>query len=281
MTLRDIRRQLKSIESVKKITDAVERVAAAHLRRAQTKAEQSQPYIAKMKKILEHVASTGTSNPLFENRAVKKTAVVVITADKGLAGSFNSNILSKADKFLKNYTHNNVDLLLFGRKGIEYYHKKKWNIRLSQSEWTKMSIHEIHILSDKLVHWFLSGEYDEIWFVYTHYITMAKRNVVVEKFLNISKSENIGAEKVQDFIFEPNTEEILSEILPRYCLTRIQTAFYESHASELASRIIAMQAASKNSEEMIEKLTLIRNKARQAEITKEMIEISAGAKGSQ
>jgi len=281
MSLRDIRRQLKSIESVKKITDAVERVAAAHLRRAQTKAEQSQPYIARMKKMLERVANTAASNPLFEMRAVKKTGLVIVTADKGLAGSFNSNVLAEADSFLKQYTKENVDLLLFGRKGIEHYHKKKWNIRQSYTEWAKMSIHNMHLLSDQLVKWFLNYEYDEIWFVYTHYISMAKRQVVVEKFLNICKSENVGEEKVQDFIFEPSTEDILSEILPRYCLTRIQTAFYESNASELASRIIAMQAASKNSEEMIEKLTLIRNKARQAEITREMIEISAGAKGSQ
>lgn len=272
--LRDIRQRLRSVENVKKITDAMERVAAALLRRAQAKAEQSRPYVLKMKEMLEHLASSDASHPLFTQREVKKTALIVISSDKGLTGAYNSNIFSEADKFLKKYQSNQLDLILFGRKAIDYYKSKPWPTVYKRMEWGgKIELEEITQFSKDQVEAFLSGKYDEIWMIYTHYISIMRKKVTLEKFLNIGKLQT--EKKTVNYIFEPEPEEIYAELLPRYCLTRFQTALNEAYASELASRIVAMQTASKNSENMIESLTLLKNRLRQESITKEIIEISS------
>lgn len=283
-TLKEIRQHLKSIENIKKITDTMERVAAARLRQAQANAEQSRPYIAKLKEILEKVAASDVTHPLFEKREVKRTGLIVISADRGLSGSYNSNIFVAADKFLKSYAPEQVDLILLGRKAIEYYSRKKWNIRYQVTHGIEnRSVHDTTIFSNQLVNWFLEGELDEIWLIYTHYVSVMHRNIVLEKFLNIGRCQVTHKETARisvSYIFEPDPIEILSAILPRYCMTRIQTALYEAYASELAARIVAMQTASKNSEEFINQLTLVKNKTRQRDITREMIEITAGAEGT-
>lgn len=298
-TLRDIRQRLRSIENIKKITDTMERVAAARLRHAQAKAEQSRPYISKMKDILEKVASTEISHPLFEQREAKKIGVVIIAADRGLSGSYNANVFATADDFLKKYNPEQVELFLFGRKAIDYYHRRQWKVHDRYPNWADhTSIHQVSIFSDQLVNAFLSHQLDEVWLIYTQYISVMRRHVSVEKFLNIGKDEfehkyvkpPKGKKREREvapppkalthslnYIFEPSADEVLGQILPRYCMTRIQTALFESHASELAARIVAMQTASKNSEEMITDLTLVKNKTRQRDITREMIEITSGS----
>lgn len=272
--IRDIKRRLHAVENIKKITDAMERVAAARLRRAQTQAEQSRPYINEMKKVLEKLATTEFSHPLFEQRKVKKTGLILIGADRGLSGSYNSTILAKADRFMKNYTPENLELVLFGRKVIDPYQKKGWPILSQFREWGgKIRFHEVLVLTNQLVEHFLSGHFDEIWLIYTHYINVMNREVICEKFLNIGKPE--VEKKESNYLFEPTPTEIYSEILPRYCTMKLETALFESYASELAARIVAMQTANKNSKEMIHDLTLIRNKMRQEGITREIIEIAS------
>lgn len=288
-SLREIRQRLRSVENIKKITDTMERVAAARLRLAQMEAEQSRPYINMLKHILEKVAATEVSHPLFEQRKVQKTGIVVISSERGLSGSYNANIFARTEKVLKKYQLDQVELILLGKKAIEHYKNKPWKVRYTETHLVeKRNLSKIHEFSDHLVHWFLSGELDEIWLVYTHYISVMKRKVVVEKFLNIGKSQLHADEPLEEdpvkmalhYAFEPSAKEVLAEILPRYCFTRIETALYESYASELAARIVAMQTASKNSKDMITKLTLIKNKTRQRDITREMIEISTGAEGT-
>ncbi|PJD93364.1 MAG: ATP synthase F1 subunit gamma [Parachlamydia sp.] len=278
-TLRDIRTRLRSVENIKKITDAMEKVAAVQLRRAQGKAEQSRPYISKIKEIIEKLSTTDSMHPLFEHREVQKTGLVIISADRGLSGSYNTNILTTADNFLKKYTPDNVELILIGKKALEYYRSKKWPIRHEVTGWGgKLSFHQIKIFATQLVHWFLERDFDEIWLIYTHNITLMNRKVILEKFLNLKKPK--AEEKktgLNNYIFEPSVDEILTEILPQYCVTRIQTALNEAFASELAARVMAMQIASKNSTDLIERLTLVKNRVRQEAITKEMLEISSGA----
>jgi F-type H+-transporting ATPase subunit gamma len=277
-TLRDIRRRLKTVQNIKKITDAMERVAAARLRRAQMLAEQSRPYSAKLREIVEKLATIGDlSDPLFEKRKVHKSALIVVAADKGLSGSYNATILSAADKFLKSYTPQNMDLILFGRKAKEHYQNTKWPIASTITDWAgKITWQEIQQFSQQTVGQFLSGQYDEISLIYTHYASIARREVVVKKFLNIEKPAVSSPGSILGYIFEPSSSEILHNMLPQYCAIRIQEALHEAYASELGARIMAMQMASKNSDEMMESLTLIRNKVRQEGITREMIEISAG-----
>lgn len=275
-SLRDIRRRLRSTENIKKITDAMERVASARLRRAQTVAEQSRPYASRMREILDRLtACSEVEHPLFDERPVRKSAIIIVAADKGLSGSYNANILSEANKFLKNYTPDNMDLLLFGKKAIEHYQNKKWQVHEQFLNWTgKITLEEITQFSNRMVDHFINERYDEIWLVYTHFISIANREVKVDKFLNIPKPKS-GRKQV-NYMFEPSAEEILAEILRRYCTGRIQEVLQEAYAAELSARIMAMQMASKNSDTMIETLTLIRNRVRQESITREMIEIASG-----
>lgn len=277
-TLRDIRNRLRSVENIKKITEAMEKVAAVQLRRAQLRAEQSRPYISKMKEMVENLSATQFSHPLFEQREVKNTGLIIMSADRGLSGSYNYNILSTADQFLKNYNPDNVELILFGKKACEYYRSRKWRICYESDEWGgKIAFHKIKIFSNHLVDWFLEGKFDEIWLIYTHNVTLMNRQVIVDKFLNITKPNTEGQRDYLHYVFEPSVYDIYSEILPQYCVTRIQTALNEAFASELAARVMAMQIASKNSKDLIHRLTLIKNRVRQESITKEMLEISSGS----
>jgi len=278
-TLRDIRKRIRSVENIKQITRAMEMVAAARLRKAQAKAEQAQPYAAKMRQILENLATASSefTHPLYQQREVNKTGLVVIAADRGLCGSYNTNIFQVADRFLRQTGQDKVELIVVGRKAVEYYRRRKWTIKKRVPEWGgKITFLQIKNLTNELVQWFLNEELDEIWLAYTHFISIPSRKVVLEKFLNIEKPKT--EQKITtDYIFEPNPVEIYAEILPRYCVTKIQTVLAEAFASELAARMISMGAATKNAEEMIENLTLVRNKVRQAAITKEMLEITSGA----
>lgn len=256
----------------------MERVAAARLRRAQEQAENARPYAFKMKEMVEALAvATESTHPLFEHREVNKRALIVVSADKGLSGPYNSNILSKADAFLKEYPSNTTELILFGKKALEHFQNKQWNINFKRQDWAgKIKLEEIQEFSKQLIENFLSKKYDEVWLLYTHYVSVATREVVLSKFLAIEKPKNGQTEEKLNYIFEPAAEEIFPVLLPRYCAIRIREALYEAYASELAARIMAMQMASKNSEEMMGVLTRIRNKVRQEGITREMIEISSG-----
>lgn len=276
-SLRDIRQKIHTAENIKKITQAMERVAAVHLRRNQKKVEQSAPYAKRIKELLNQLVMHQVKNPLLEQKIVKKTGLIIIAADKGLSGNYNSNVLNAADQFLKNYDPINVALIILGKKALEHYRKSKWPIHHQVDEWGgKITFEKIKSFSEQLVSWFLDGTFDEIWLTYTHYISIMKREIIVEKFLNITP---IPCEdnKLLNYIQEPCGHEILGEILPRYISTKIQSVLDEAYAAELAARIVAMQAATKNSEEMIGRLELAKNKRRQRDITREMIEISNGA----
>lgn len=281
-SLRDIRRQLRSIENIKKITDAMERVAASRLKKAQSRAEDARPYAKKMREMIENLSTADVSHPLFNKREAKKIGVVIVTGDRGLSGPYNANILQKAERFLRNYSPEQVELYLFGKKSIDYFQRKKWPVAYQRTDWGgKISFHELHQFSYTLTNAFLNEALDEVWLIYTHYINVMQGKVVVEKFLNIEKT-TLHPHASKDFlsyIFEPSPEEIFKALIPRYCVTLIQTVINESYAAELAARIMAMRSASKNSEEVIEKMTRVRNKIRQASITKEMIEITTGAEG--
>lgn len=257
----------------------MEMVAASRLRKAQARAEMSRPYAKKLKSILDKIisASIDLEHPLITKREVKKICLIVIAGDRGLCGSYNYTVFSSAEKMLKKYPAEKVDLIPIGRKTIDYFSNKKWKIRDKISDWGgKITYQEIEIFTKKLIEQFLNGEIDEVWLIYTHYINIAARKVMVEKLLNIDppQSEQTGS---ASYIFEPSSSEIFAEILPRYCVTRVQTALHEAYASELAARIFSMRAATKNAEEMIEQLTLVRNKLRQSSITRELIELTSGA----
>lgn len=279
-TLRDLRKRIGSAQNIQQITKTMEMVAAARLRRAQAKAEQARPYAAKMRQMLENLSWTDASHPLFKARPVQKIGLIVISSDRGLCGSYNMNVLAAAEKFIKDHANAPVELVLVGRKAVDYYQRRQVTVRTAIPKWDgKLPFAEIQALSNQLVDAYLAQQVDEVWLLYTHFINALNRQVVIKKFLNIEKPEHEKGGFPPDYIFEPDPADIYGELLPRYCAVQIQTALHEAYASELAARVFAMRTATKNAGEMIENLTLLRNKVRQAGITKEMLEIISGAEG--
>jgi len=280
-TLRDLRRRIRSVQGTQQITKAMEMVAAAKLRKAQSKVESSRPYASKIQAMLDNLtqATTSLAHPLLEKREVKKVGLVVVTSDRGLCGSYNNNVIHEADEFLKGYQKDKIVLIIIGRKGYIYYLKRPWEIRSKYIGLAgNLILPDVKNITNDLVNLFLSGEVDEIYFSFTRFLSATTHKVTTEKFLNIEsqmRAEDKGG--LVDYIFEPDPQKIFSSLLPNYCMTRVQMALAESFASEHSSRMISMGAATKNAEEMIDHLTLVMNKLRQASITKEMLEITTGA----
>ena len=279
LSLRDIKKRIKSVESTHEITRAMEMVAAAKLKKAQSRVESFRPYASKMQQMLENLslASGEVKHPLFEKREVKKIALVIVTSDRGLCGSYNSNIIRAGQEFLKKYNPQDVLIVNIGKKAYNFYKKREWAIKLNYLNLAgNLVLSDVKNITRDLTNLFLSKEADEIHILYTKFLSAMSHRVNLDKFLNIeSKSEKNELEV--DYIFEPSPEEIFTELLPSYCMTAIRMALAEALASEQGSRMIAMGGATKNAEEMIEHLTLQRNKARQASITKELLEVVSGA----
>jgi len=280
-TLREIRKKLKSIDNIKKITQAMEVVAASRLRRAQAQSEKAKPYAQNLKEILERLvlSARDLSHPLLSVRKeIKKVALVVVAADRGLCGGHNNSIFKAAHDFLQKYPMDKIEVIPIGRKAIEHFQIRKWQVQSPIKDWGgKITFNQIKAFADGLMQRFITGDLDEVWLVYTHFKSVLTRNVVLEKILNIVCPKIDPNSPPYDYIFEPKLSAIFAEILPRYCMTRIQLALNESYVSELAARILSMRAATKNAEELLESLTLVRNKVRQTGITREMIEIASGA----
>lgn len=275
-SLREIRKKLNSVKNIQKITQAMEMVAASRLKRAQAKAEISRPYALKLKEMLDHLNASTTDfvHPLLKQKDVKRMGLIVVAADRGLCGGYNQTVFSQAEKFLKQHSEKEVELILIGKKAVDYFARRKWPKGLSIPHWGgKITFHEVETFTQEIIQQYLNGKYDEVWLIYTHYINIAARKVVTTKFLNI-EMDTVEKSLSRGFTFEPSAEEILAKLLPHYSVTKIQSALNEAYASELSARIFSMKAATKNAEEMIEKLTLVRNKIRQAGITRELIEIT-------
>ena len=282
-TIREIRRKLQTIGNIQKTTQAMELVAASRLRKAQSKAEMARPYSNKLKSILGRliISSDVVEHALIEERQVKKIAYVVIAADRGLCGAYNHAVFSFTEKQLKKRDAASVVVLPFGRKTIEYFKRRPWKVEEAKGDWGgKITFAEIEAYSKMLIRQYLSGKYDEVWLIYTHYINITSREVRVQKLLNIDAEQQERSGYVESYIFEPNVQDLLGEILPHFVISQVQTALYEAYASELGARIFSMRAATKNAEELKEKLTLVRNKLRQSSITKELIEITSGAEST-
>lgn len=279
-SLKDIRNKIDSVGNIKKITSTMEMVASARLHKAQAKAKASEPYARKLKEILEKVGSAATDirHPFFEIRKIKKIGLIVIAADKGLCGSYNTNIFSACDKFLREHSKSaGIELITLGKKAVEYYNRREWPVRHKQMDWSgKITRQQVKEFTDMAVKCFTSHAVDSLYIAYTKYENLFSRHVVIEEFLPIRKPTHETQSHSLDYIFEPNIEEIYETLLPHYCITKIQTILHHAYASELSARVVSMKTASKNAEEMIGSLILERNKLRQADITNEMLEIIAG-----
>ncbi len=256
-------------------------VAAARLRKAQLQAEQMRPYAEKMSEMLLSLSAATTerlTHPYFEKRDVKKKTLVAITSDRGLCGAFNSNIIRRSTHWLKEHRENDVELICVGRKGYLFFRRRDWKIIHTCNDFNaKLDFGMVRELVDYLTNRFVTGQTDEIYLLYTKFYSMSRMRVTLEKYLNIERPQADEAGSVGTYIFEPDPDAIFSNLLPRYALVRLQAALADSFASEHATRMMAMTMATNNAEEMIEHLTLQYNKARQAAITKELLEVVSGA----
>jgi F-type H+-transporting ATPase subunit gamma len=278
-SLRDIKRRIRSVENTKQITRAMQMVAAAKLRRAQQRVEAARPYAGKMQDMLQSLAGAAAAgaHPLFEVRSGSREALVIFTSDRGLCGSYNANIIRRATATLQEGAHNDRILVTVGKKGFDWFKSRPWPLGTSYVDWQgNLDFERVREITRYLLDLFESRQVDRVYLLYTQFISTVSYRVTLERFLPITPPEGKAAGR-EDFIFEPNAEEIFSRLLPAYALTRVQTAMAEALASEHGARMFAMSNATNNASEMIDTLTLVRNKARQASITKEMLEIVGGA----
>jgi len=278
-TLRDIQRRIRSVQSTQKITRAMKLVAAAKLRRAQERILAARPYATKMSELLGNLVSGSEEavHPLLEQREGPRRQIVVITADKGLAGAFNSNILRRAMELIRESSAADLTLVVVGRKARDFYRRRPYTIKRDMvGFWDQLAYSHACELADFFMQEYLAGEVDEVWLLYNEFRSVAVQRPVRVQLLPIPRTEGDAADSV-DYIYEPGPEEILGELLPRHVRMQVYRALMESLAGEYGARMTAMEAATTNAKEMIEVLTIQYNKARQEKITKELLDIVGGA----
>ena len=277
-TLRDIKRRIKSVRNTQQITKAMEMVAAAKLRRAQGRAVAARPYARGMEEMLGNLAATlaQMQHPLTEARPVTKRAVLVFASNRGLAGSYNAQIIRFTEQQLRAAEGGEMRLVLIGKKLNDYFRRRSYPVLQMYPDLPDQAQLEVaQRLTRQAIEWFRNGEVDAVDLVYSQFVSAMTRNTVRVPFLPIGAGVTTGV--ARDYIFEPNAAELVDRLLPRYVTTRMLQAFAESYASEHSARMLAMGAARKNAGELIDGLVLKRNRLRQATITKELSEIVGGA----
>ncbi len=281
-TIRDLKKRIRAVESTRQITKAMEMVAAAKLRRAQQRIESYRPYAEKMMEMLGNLSSASgqVSHPFFEEREVKKTAFVVFASDRGFCGSYNSNLIRRALKFAEDYTPDTLEYVCVGKKSHDYFKRGDFPVIGSFTDFSgNMDMVKVRDITRLTTQRFVSGEVDRVMLLYTAFLSMASYRITLKQFLPIT--QDLGSEEkatsAKEYIFEPDAASIFSSLLPNYAQTMIQMCQADALASEHGTRMIAMGAATKNAGEMIDDLTLVMNKTRQAGITKDLLEIVSGA----
>ncbi|MFH1147284.1 MAG: ATP synthase F1 subunit gamma [Pseudomonadota bacterium] len=283
-TLKDVKRKIGAVKKTQQITKAMNMVAAAKLRGAQTRLENFRPYAAKFGEVIGSLSAhlNVEASPLLEQREVKRTEVLLITSDRGLCGSFNINLINAVGKWIRSKSSEGVgvSLVAVGRKGRDYYRKRDVNMRAGYVDIMgafQMS-NAISIAQDLAAN-FINGGCDEVYVVSGKFISMAVQRPVVKKLLPISPEELGGGGDVaaREYIYEPSPEQLITSLLPTHVNVQVYSAMLETAASEHAARMTAMDNAQRNCRDLIHALTLAYNKARQAAITKELMDIVGGA----
>ena len=277
-SLKDIRDRIKSVKSIQKVTSAMKMVAAAKVRKAQEKMEQARPYTNALEDVIHHILPDVDRNmlDLLEVRDIKRKAYVIVSADRGLAGAFNTNITKIAQNEIDHFGKENVDLFCIGKKSRDYFKRRNYNIVESHIEfWNELNYDNAMMIGRSVVEHFTSGKVDEIHVVYNYFINLAQQEVKSEVLLPLVYDDEDGT--VRDRLYEPSKERLVSSLVPRHLNIQIWKYLLESYASEQAARMLAMENATTNAGDMIKNLTLEFNKARQAAITTEMLEIVSGA----
>ncbi len=282
-TLRDIRSRIKGVQSTQKITKAMKMVAAAKLRRAQEGVINARPYAKKIEEFFGHLITEEhrASNPLLMKREVKNILIVAVTADRGLCGSFNTNIIKEVQRqVIENQKPGvNVKLFCIGKKGWEFFKKRNFDVVGDKTGFLGHLKHEHALeISKILIAGFLNGEYDEVKVVYNEFKSIVSQKITVKDYLPIPVHETkVIAGKIPDYIYEKDQVSIFEYVLPKYIFTQMWRILLESNASELGAKMTAMDNATTNAGELIRSLKVTYNKERQSAITTEILEIVSGA----
>jgi F-type H+-transporting ATPase subunit gamma len=279
-TLRDIRHRIGSVRNTRQITRAMKVVAASRLRRAQERIFNARPYANQMMALLESLAARleQQQHPLLARRPEKKVLLVVVTADRGLCGAFNANLLRTAQSYLGEHGEDRVSLITVGRKGRDFFRKRSTGIAAQYVNiFRQLEFAHAKDLADKIIELYTSEKVDAVDFVYNEFKSMMAQNIKLERYLPIEPLVPPEGEFLVDYIYEQTPAEILKTLLPRYVEVEVFRALLESQAAELAAQMTAMDAATNNADELIESLRLKLNRLRQAGITKEIIEVVSGA----
>ena len=277
-SLKDIRDRIKSVKSIQKVTSAMKMVAAAKVRKAQEKMEQARPYTSALEETINHILPDVNRDDLdlLNVREIKRKAYVIVSADRGLAGGFNSNIIKVSEKEIAEFGKENVDLFCIGKKARDHFKRRNYNIIESHIDfWSELNFENAMMIGRSAIEHFTSGKVDEVHVIYNYFVNMAQQEIKSEVLLPLSYGDEGFEEK--DRLYEPSKEVLVSSLVPRHLNIQIWKYLLESYASEQAARMMAMENATTNAGDMIKSLTLEFNKARQAAITTEMLEIVSGA----
>jgi F-type H+-transporting ATPase subunit gamma len=284
-SLIDLRRRIRAVKSTQQITKAMKMIAASRLKRAQDRVVAARPFAQRMLKVLNGLVSRvdQDAHPLLRIPAQDsgRPLLIVVTADRGLCGSFNSNVIKAAGQFILNEAPGRaIALGLVGRKGRDFFRRRGFDVRYETvGIFQKMTFADAIDIADAAIEDFTSGAASSVYLVYNEFKSVMTQRIVVERLLPIPRleGEEKGAGPTADYLYEPAPEDIFRDLLPRHVQTQVYRALLESNAAFFAAQMTAMDAASRNSTDMIENLTLYMNKVRQAAITREIIEVVSGA----
>ena len=278
--LKEIRNRISSVSSTMQITNSMKMVSAAKLKKAQDSITATLPYSNKLSELVKNISASidsVDSNPLFVSREVRKTLIIVITSNKGLCGGFNSNVIKEVYNISSEYGSNKPDLLTIGKKGDDIL-KKKFNVISSHNDlFEQFSYLNVKSIASKIMQLYTDEKYDEVILVYNHFKNAATQIITKEQFLPISENTDNNVSTSGDYIFEPNRERILEELIPKTLSIQLFKSISDSIAGEHGARMTAMHKATDNASELRDQLKLTYNKARQTAITNEILEIVGGA----
>jgi F-type H+-transporting ATPase subunit gamma len=292
-SLIDLRRRVRAVKNTQQITKAMKMVAASKLRRAQERITAARPYAQQMQRVLGSVASRvgPAAHPLLvvrETRPDSKTLVIVVSADKGLCGSFNTNIIKTASSFVLESVQP-CALGLVGRKGRDFFARRGFTIAFEEvGIFQRLKYQDAQRIAQTAMDVFINGEVDRVMLIYNEFRSVISQKVVVDQLLPVARADVDAAAATSkaeaalqlsqvDYLYDPSPQEIFNQLLPRYVEVQVYRALLDSNAAFFAAQMTAMDTATKNSAEMIDSLTLYMNKVRQAAITREIIEVVSGA----
>ena len=289
-SLLDIRRRIRAVKSTQQITKAMKMVAASKLRRAQDRIQQARPFAIQMRRVLNSLAGRvdPAAHALLDERTVPRAGgrslLFIITADRGLCGSFNANVIKAAGSFIIEHPDRPVAIGLVGRRGRDYFARRGFEVRYERINlFAKLNLDDATDIARTAIEAFTGGEVDSVHLVYNEFRSVLAQRVVSEQLLPIPRSafdaagtqEGVGT--TTDYLYEPAPEQLFTTLLPTHVEVQVYRALLESNAAFYAAQMTAMDAATRNSGEMIESLTLYMNKVRQAAITREIIEVVSGS----